>query len=493
MPTQSTDPRTGNPFGPEFADTSQAELDHIVGAAADTAHLWADTSVQQKVAALQSIADALDKGAADLVPLADRETGLGEARLVGELGRTTFQLRMFAGLVGRGEHSGIVMDPAVPGPAPQGRPEIRRMLIPVGPVAVYGASNFPFAFSVAGGDTASALAAGCPVVVKAHPGHPQTSEAVAEKISAALVASGTPEGVFGLVRGIDAGRRLVQHPAVRAAAFTGSYAGGRALFDLAVSRPDPIPFYGELGSVNPAIVTPLAAQRGKPLAIEYLDSLTLGTGQFCTNPGLLLIPAGSGLTQLIADEADTRQPGVMLHAGIAELFRRNVAHLAALPGVRAPVNGSTVNAPGTWSGPTILAADQHAATANPELLHTECFGPAAIVIEYASEQGLLELISRLEGCLVATVHGNENEPIAAAVVQRLARITGRVVWNDWPTGVAVTAAQHHGGPHPATTNSLHTSVGDAAVLRFLRPVAYQSVPNALLPRALRETPDNQPA
>ena len=290
-----------------------------------------------------------------------------------------------------------------------------------------------------------------------------------------------------------AAAELVQHPAVRAAAFTGSYAGGRALFDLAVSRPDPIPFYGELGSVNPAIVTPLAAQRGKPLAIEYLDSLTLGTGQFCTNPGLLLIPAGSGLTQLIADEADTRQPGVMLHAGIAELFRRNVAHLAALPGVRAPVNGSTVNAPGTWSGPTILAADQHAATANPELLHTECFGPAAIVIEYASEQGLLELISRLEGCLVATVHGNENEPIAAAVVQRLARITGRVVWNDWPTGVAVTAAQHHGGPHPATTNSLHTSVGGAAVLRFLRPVAYQSVPNALLPRALRETPDNQHA
>ena len=283
------------------------------------------------------------------------------------------------------------------------------------------------------------------------------------------------------MHGFEAGRLLVEHPLVRAAAFTGSYGGGRALFDLAVGRSDPIPFYGELGSVNPVVVTAGAAQRGSALATEYVDSLTLGTGQFCTNPGLLLVPAGSGLVELIAAEAAQRAPGVLLHGGVASLFRDTVTRLAAVPGVKTLVDHSDLDLPGARSGPVILAADAATTMSHPELLRTECFGPAGIVVEYRSADELITLLALLDGCLVATVHGLASEALAGTLVRRLARIAGRVVWNGWPTGVAVSAGQQHGGPHPSTTSSLHTSVGTAAVLRFLRPVAYQSVPSILLP------------
>ncbi len=481
MTTQSVDPRTNETFGPVHDDTSPDELSLRVQAAAAAADAWADSGPAQRATALRTVADALDGRGPELVELADRETGLGGPRLTGELARTTFQLRMFADALENGDGHDVLVDPAVPGPPPAGHPELRRVLVPLGPVAVFGASNFPFAFSVPGGDTASALAAGCPVVVKAHPGHPQTSEAVAGVMTAALAAAGAPAGTFGMVRGLDAGRLLVQHPGIRAAAFTGSYGGGRALFDLAVRRPDPIPFYGELSSVNPVVVTPAAAERGAALATGYVDSLTLGTGQFCTNPGLLLVPAGSGLTEHVVAETGRREPGVMLHGGVAQLFRDNVSRLAALPGVRVPVPGATPDRPGAWSAPVVLAVDGATATATLDLLHTECFGPAAVVVEYASEEELLLLLTHLDGCLVATIHASEDEPLAGTLVRRLARIAGRVVWNEWPTGVAVTAGQHHGGPHPATTNPLHSSVGPTATQRFLRPVAYQSVPQSLLP------------
>jgi acyl-CoA reductase-like NAD-dependent aldehyde dehydrogenase len=486
MSTQSVDPRTGSAFGPELPDTTATELDAVLTAAASASAPWAATAAADRARALRQVADGLDAAGVDLVDLADRETGLGQGRLTGELARTTFQLRMFADVLDHEGHAGAVIDLAVPGAPPAGHPDLRRMLVPIGPVAVYGASNFPFAFSVPGGDTASALAAGCPVVVKAHPAHPQTSEATAAAIDHALTEAGAPAGVFALVRGFDAGLALVQHPHVKAAAFTGSAAGGRALFDLAVARPDPIPFYGELGSVNPVVVSPAAAQREKTLADAYVDSLTLGTGQFCTNPGLLLLPAGSGLTELVAAAASTRQSAVMLHAGVADLFRRNVAGLSGLPGVRTLV--SAPDSGDARSGPVLLAVDAATAARQPDLLHTECFGPAAVIVEYASDQELLELVDLLEGCLVATIHADADEPVAATLVQRLARITGRLVWNDWPTGVAVTAGQHHGGPWPATTNALHTSVGTAAVNRFLRPVAFQSVPEALLPGVLQQRP-----
>ncbi len=288
-----------------------------------------------------------------------------------------------------------------------------------------------------------------------------------------------------MVRGLESGRLLVSHPAIRAGAFTGSYAGGRALFDLAASRPDPIPFYGELGSVNPVVVTPEAARRAAALASSYVDSLTLGTGQFCTNPGLLLVPAGSGLTDLVVAAAAAREVGVMLHEGAAASFRTNVATLAGLPGVRTLLDESRSDTPGFRSGSVVLAADAATTAAHPELLRTECFGPAALIVEYSAQDELLALIDRLDGCLVATLHGEPSEALAATVLQRLARIAGRIVWNDWPTGVAVSAGQHHGGPFPATTNPLHTSVGAAAAARFLRPVCFQSVPEVLLPAALR--------
>lgn len=481
MPTQSVDPRTGEAFGPVFADSSADEVNEVVQASDAAAEAWGGWSPADRATALAAVADALDGCASGLVPLADRESGLGELRLTGELARTTFQLRMFARALEAGESFRGISDPSAAGPPPAGHPQMLRVLVPIGTVAVYGASNFPFAFSVPGGDTASALAAGCPVVVKAHPGHPQTSASVAQVMVSALRGAGAPPGTMGIVHGLQAGRLLVVHPLVRAAAFTGSYGGGRALFDLAVGRPDPIPFYGELGSVNPVVVTAAAAARGDGLVVEYLDSLTLGTGQFCTNPGLLLVPAGSGLTEMVAAQAARRPVGVLLHTGVAELLRANVARLTEVPGVRTMVDGSRAGGPGAHSGPVILAADASTALANPELVRTECFGPAGMVIEYGSTDELLDVLGLLEGCLVGTVHGEESEPLAKDVVRRLAKIAGRVVWNGWPTGVAVTAGQQHGGPHPATTSSLHTSVGSAAVLRFLRPVAFQSVPAALLP------------
>ncbi len=485
MSVQSVDPRTGEAFGPVLDDTFAVELDRVVSAAVAAAVPWAEAEPGVRSAGLRAAAAGLDAAGSELVPLADRETGLGLPRLEGELARTTFQLRMFADLVDSGEHLGGVIDPAVPGPPPAGHPELRRVLVPLGPVAVYGASNFPCAFSVPGGDTASALAAGCPVVVKAHPGHPQTSEAVAVILTEALARAGAPAGTFGMVRGMDAGRALVSHPGIRAGAFTGSYAGGRALFDLAVSRPDPIPFYGELGSVNPVVVTPAAASRGADLATGYVESLTLGTGQYCTNPGLLLVPAGSGLTELVVDAAAAREAGVMLHEGVAATFRGNVTRLAALPGVRTLLDRSAPGTRGFRSGAVVLAVDVATAADRLELVRTECFGPAALIVEYAKDAELLGLLEHLDGCLVASVHGEPDEPLAAQLVRRLARIAGRVVWNGWPTGVSVTAGQHHGGPHPATTNPLHTSVGTVAVTRFLRPVAFQDVPEAVLPPVAR--------
>ncbi len=486
MSLQSVDPRTGTPFGDVIPETTSDELDQIATAASAAAGAWSLTTGAKRATALRAVADRLDARSGELVEIADRETGLGSMRLAGEVGRSTFQLRMFADLVESGGHLGVTIDHAVPGAPPTGHPDLRRMNVALGPVAVFAASNFPFAFGVPGGDAASALAAGCPVVVKAHPSHPRTSIVAGEVFGDALSAAGAPVGTFAVVHGMEAGRELVLTPAIRAAAFTGSGAGGRALFDLASNRPVPIPFYGELGSVNPVVVTPEGAPDGSLFASAYVDSLTMGTGQFCTNPGLLLVPSGSGLTERITVEASRREPGVLLNAGIVGHLHDEVARLAALPGVRTLLAAPGPTTGGYRAGPVILATDGTAAMAQPELLRTECFGPAAVIVEYASEEELLAVLGLLDGCLVATVHGDEVEPLSATLISTLSGIAGRVLWNDWPTGVAVTAGQHHGGPFPATTNSLHTSVGTAAVLRFLRPVAFQSVPGALLPTALQD-------
>jgi NADP-dependent aldehyde dehydrogenase len=481
VPSQSVDPRTGEGFGPVFDDTSRVELAAVLALAASAARPWAQTSGAVRAALLRRVADALDTDAEALVDLADRETALGHVRLTGELARTTFQLRMFADLVGSGRQSGTRVDPEVAGPPPAGHPELRLVRVALGPVAVFGASNFPFAFSVPGGDTASALAAGCPVVVKAHPAHPQTSQRCGEIVAGALAAGGAPAGVFAVVHGFAVGQRMVTDPRIRAAAFTGSGAGGRALFDAAVGRPDPIPFYGELGSVNPVVITPSAAAEPSDLVAGWLGSLTLGGGQFCTNPGLVLAPLDSTVAEEIRRQAAELPEAVLLHTGVASHLDASLAAVLSSPGAEVVACGPSGDDAGVRRPVTVVAVPAESALEHPDLLATECFGPVGVVVEYSDRDQLLALLDVLPGCLVGTVHSTDDDPLAADVIAAVTRIAGRVVWNGWPTGVAVTAGQHHGGPWPATTNPLHTSVGTAAIDRFTRPVAFQSVPDVLLP------------
>jgi NADP-dependent aldehyde dehydrogenase len=442
-----------------------------------------------RAALLRAIAGALEEARDELVALADEETGLGPVRLGGELTRAQTQLEMFADVVDEGSFLQAVIDHADPDAA---RPDLRRMLVPIGPVAVFAASNFPFAFSVVGGDTASALAAGCPVIVKAHPGHPGLSARCGELIAAVVAHRGAPAGTFALVFGVDAGRDLVRHPAIAAVGFTGSVPGGRALFDLAQSRPEPIPFYGELGSLNPTVVTPGAlAERGEAIATGFVASYTLGSGQFCTKPGLLFLPAGHGLTDTLAGQVGATTVGPLLNVRIRDGYTRGVAGLAAAPGVRPVVTEAAASAASTVDGngygvvPTLFAVPAGALTG---ALLEECFGPTALVVEYGSTAELTAALDVVPGSLTATLHADAvTEPdLIRALLAQVSAKAGRVVWDGWPTGVAVTAAQQHGGPWPASTAVRTTSVGTAAVDRFLRPVAYQNLPDALLPPALQE-------
>ncbi|MGI9822753.1 aldehyde dehydrogenase (NADP(+)) [Agromyces sp. Marseille-Q5079] len=431
---------------------------------------------------LAAVADALDAARDELVPLADEESHLGTARLTGELARTTSQLRLFARAVVEGAYLEATIDHPDATTIPP-TPDLRRMLRPLGPVAVFGASNFPFAFSVAGGDTASALATGCPVVVKGHSAHPRLSRRTAEIVGDALAAAGAPDGIFGHVEGRAAGIALVQHPEIRAVGFTGSLHGGRALFDLASSRPDPIPFYGELSAVNPVLVTPAAVEaRAAELAAGLAGSFTLGAGQFCTNPGVVFVPGGSGFAELVA--AQVGHPGAvpMLTDGIAAAFADGVAGLARHEDVTV-VAGDPVQQPGTGSA-VVLSTTTSAVLADPGALLAECFGPATLIVEYADVDDALAAIRAVGGSLTATVHAEPGEDLGG-ILAVLTEIAGRVLFAGWPTGVAVSWAQQHGGPWPATT-TIHTSVGVTAMRRFLRPVAYQEAPDAALPAELRE-------
>jgi NADP-dependent aldehyde dehydrogenase len=458
------DPRTGERLEPGVPETDPKTVAELGVAAATAARPLAELPLPDRAALLDAVADALEAAADELVPLADAETALGRTRLTGEVERTTGQLRLLAGEV-RGE--GFQRDVAEPG--------FVRALLPIGPVAVYAASNFPFAFSVAGGDTASAWAAGCPVVVKAHPGHPATSARTAEIVGDALAKAGAPEGTFALVHGFEAGQALITDPNIKAAGFTGSVRGGRALFDAAVSRPDPIPFYGELGSVNPVFVTPSAvAARGEEIARGYVGSFTLGSGQFCTKPGLLFLPAGHGLEAVLSEAVASIDAPALLTPQIADGFRTGVERLAA--GTRTVAESA---------GAHLFAVSAEEFAARPELTE-ECFGPASILVEYASEEELRAAAAAAPGSLTATVHAEPSDAdLARGLVAELARHAGRVVYNGWPTGVAVNHAMHHGGPWPATTTPLHTSVGTAAIRRFQVPVSFQGLPEELLPPTVR--------
>ncbi|NYI03181.1 aldehyde dehydrogenase (NADP(+)) [Allostreptomyces psammosilenae] len=472
-----------------MTDTTPEQYEAVLDAAVAAAPVLAATTPTTRAALLRAVAGALEEHADALVPLAVADSHLPVPRLRGEVTRTAVQFEMFADALEEGSWLEAIIDLADAQARPAPRPDLRRMLVPLGPVAVFGASNFPFAFGVAGGDTASALAAGCPVVVKGHPGQPSLTDPYAAVVAEALRAAGAPEGVVGVVHGDDNARRLVQDPRIHAVGFTGSTAGGRALADLAAARPRPIPFYGELGSLNPVFVTPAAATaRGEDIARAYVASATLGAGQFCTKPGLLFVPAGSGLDKTVVEAAGAVAAAPLLNERIRVGWRRELERLAAHPRVRL-VAGSPADsgADSLEVSPVFLATDVADLEASGSQLLAECFGPFSLIVEYRDEAELLRAARLFDGNLTATVHGEgpDDQP-AAALLDALRDSSGRLIWNGWPTGVAVSWAQHHGGPYPST-NSLHTSVGVTALRRFLRPVAYQDLPDPLLPEALRNT------
>lgn len=492
VPVWSVDPRTGKQREQVGHEATSEEVDAAVRAAAAVLPALADRSVRSRL--LRGAAGLLEEAGPRIIAAADAETALGAPRLTGELARTAYQLRSFADVVDEGGYLDVIVDHADPDAEPLPRPDLRRFKIPLGVVAVYAASNFPLAFSVPGGDTASALAAGCPVVVKAHPDHPATSALCADVLRRAAVAAGLPADTVVLVHGFQAGVDLVRHPLVSAAGFTGSIPGGRALFDAAAARPRPIPFHGELGSLNPVVVTEAAAaERAEQIGAGLAGSFTLGSGQFCTKPGLVLAPAGEHGDRLVAaltGAAQDARPGVLLDSRMRDNFLEGAAARTALPGVGAPVAPGDAGEHAVRPGFVTVEAADLAGSEAYELLLEECFGPLTVVVRYGSAADLAAVLDRLPGNLTATAHLGADEAAqdggpAAALLARLSALAGRVLVNGWPTGVAVAPAQHHGGPYPATT-STSTSVGGTAIERWLRPVAYQDTPPALLPPELRD-------
>lgn len=461
------------------ADTTDTEVDAFAEAAAHAAGPWAARELADRARVLDGIADRLDAHAAELISLAARETHLPLPRLTGEHKRTSFQLRLFAQQVRDGGFLDVRIDPPdADWPMGAPRPDLRRMNIPLGPVLNFAASNFPFAFSVAGGDTASALAAGCPVIVKGNPGHPALSRAVGGLIDEVMAECGAPRGTFGLVFGREAGVRALHHPAVTAVAFTGSTAGGRALYDMACRRPVPIPLYGELGSINPVFVTADAARtRAREIASGLLTAVSSSAGQLCTKPGLVAVPEGA---PVLAEVIGTPPPppGELLNDQIAAGFAGAVEQMRAHPEVRVLAGGG----PGET---LLLVTTARAVLADRDGLMREMFGPATLVVTYRDSGELLELARSLHGELTVSVFAEQADDTTRALLAAAAGSAGRVLWNSWPTGLSVTYAQQHGGPYPATTAPGTTSVGTAAITRFLRPVAFQSVPEDLLPPQLR--------
>ncbi|MGW2795528.1 aldehyde dehydrogenase (NADP(+)) [Streptomyces sp. NPDC001269] len=489
-PVWSVDPRTGKQREQVAIEATAEAVDAAVRAAHAARGALADRTV--RAAFLRTAADRLQAAGDRLVETADAESALGPARLTGELARTCYQLRAFADIVDEGAFLDVIInhpdDTATP-PIP----DLRRYKVPLGVVAVYSASNFPFAFSVAGGDTASALAAGCPVVVKAHPDHPALSEQVAAVLREAAAEHGIPEGVVGLVHGFEAGVELVRHPLVAAAGFTGSVRGGRALFDAAAARPVPIPFHGELGSLNPVLVTEAAAaERAEAIGTGLAGSMTLGVGQFCVKPGLVLAPtgaAGDRLVKSLTEAVGGAGAGVLLDHRMRENFLSGIAERAGLPDVETRVTPGAGGEHTVSPGFLTVPAAKLTAEGAYDLLLEECFGPVTVVARYEDDSEAHTVLSRLPGNLTATVHLSTQEAAGAGrgaeILAELTPLAGRVLVNGWPTGVAVAPAQHHGGPYPATT-STSTSVGGTAIERWMRPVAYQGAPEALLPPELRD-------
>ena len=489
----AVDPRTGRELDPRVHEGSEREVDRAAQLARRDADAFGRTSHEDRARFLEAVADEIMALGDTLIDRAGAETALPAARLTGERGRTVSQLRLFAEVVREGSWVEARIDTAMPDRKPIPRPDIRSMMKAVGPVAVFGASNFPLAFSVAGGDTASALAAGCPVIVKGHPAHPGTSEMVARAIQAAVRKSGMPEGTFSMIQGQghEVGAALVRHPEIRAVGFTGSYRGGKALFDLAAARPVPIPVHAEMGSTNPVFILPGALrQRGVEIAGGLADSVTLGAGQFCTNPGLVFATAGADFVRFAAraaDEMAERPAAVMLHAGIHAAYEAGVRELASVDDVRLLTqNGETASGPPCVGLPRLLTTSGRTYIAHPRM-EEEVFGPSSLVVACESRDEMIAIAESLRGHLTATIHGTEEElEDYGDLISILERKAGRIIFNGFPTGVEVSHAIIHGGPFPATTDSRTTSVGTMAIRRFLRPVCYQNVPASMLPEPLRD-------
>ncbi|HOC16813.1 MAG TPA: aldehyde dehydrogenase (NADP(+)) [Vicinamibacterales bacterium] len=486
-------PATGEATTPPVHEATSVEVDQALEAADAAFDDYRRLGAERIASFLEAVASEWMALGDDLLAQAHAETALPAARLTGERARMVNQARLFAALAREGSWVDARIDHGDPSRQPVPKPDVRRMLEPIGPVAVFGASNFPFAISVGGGDTVSALAAGCPVVAKAHPGHPGTSELLGRAIVSAAEKSGVPAGVFGMVqgRGHEVGLALVRHPLTRVVAFTGSQAGGRALFDAAAARPDPIPVCAEMGSTNPVFVLPGAmAERGAEIAEGYVQSVTLGTGQFCTNPGVLLAVEGPALVAFldrVAAAAAAVAPSTMLNEGICRAFHGGLDRVRQTHGVRVlRESHARADRARAEAGCAIFTASLSTLEARPELWD-EVFGPSSIVIVCPGADDLERAARRLHGHLTASIHATAAELESnRQLVAALERHVGRIVFNGFPTGIEVCAAMHHGGPWPATTDVRYTSIGTASIERFVRPVCYQGFPQPALPAELQD-------
>jgi len=490
---RAVNPATNEELEPEFALGGDAEVEEAVRLATEAFDTFRETTPEDRAAFLEAIADNIEALGDELISRGAAESGLAEARLTNERGRTTTQLRLFAEVLREGSYSGVRIDPALPGRTPP-RPDIRLRKIALGPVAVFGSSNFPLAFSNAGGDTASALAAGCPVVVKVHNAHPGTALLVSSAVTKAVRDAGLPAGVYSslLGSGRSVGTALVAHPGIKAVGFTGSRSGGLALVAVAAKRPEPIPVYAEMSSTNPVFV--LESSLPGQVAEGFFGSLTLGSGQFCTNPGLIFVPEGAAGDQFVATLVGLVSSSVgqtMLTAGICQSYVDGASRLAAIDGVTSIAEGSSgpgENAPAAQV--FSVSADRFA---EERALQDEIFGAASLIVRYSDLDHLINAAEGLEGQLTAAIHCADTDVDAAhKLLVILERKVGRILFNGWPTGVEVTHAMVHGGPSPATSDSRSTSVGTLAIERFQRPVSYQNVPSAILPVELQDSnPWNQ--
>ena len=479
---------TGSDLEPRFMPSTAEELEKATSAAAAAFSTFGSSPVAVRSRLLRAIAEGIEKISAKIVQRAMLETGLPQARLEGEVARTCGQLRLFASVIEEGSWVNARIDTALPDRKPLPRPDLRSMLVPLGPVVVFGASNFPLAFSVAGGDTASALAAGNPVIVKAHSAHPGTSEYVAAAVTDAVKACGLPGGVFSMLfgSGVAIGQGLVKHPAVQAVSFTGSKSGGRALMNLAAARENPIPCFTEMSSVNPVFVLPGAlANNAREKAKGLHGSFTLGAGQFCTKPGMVFIPDANGAEDFreeLRSLTGSASSFTMLTGGIADAYHRSLTERHAL-GISSTA-AATANSPQTHA--VLFESDLDTFRDN-SLLQEEIFGPSTLLINWKSREDLLAAAEAMEGHLTATVLGTAEDLMASQdLIAILERKVGRLIFNAYPTGVEVSHAMVHGGPYPATSDSRYTSVGAQAIMRFVRPRCYQGFPQEALPEVLRD-------